>query len=164
MWGTTHQSRGRSSGLRSVGLEVWARSPAMSPPFARRAFLSAKAREGGNLASLAGSALRVDGNDRCPDDGGGEDSDDVPVSSCSKHLFNPHNHLMRLSLTGFTLVIIQVILKAFSRAICSHRSSCPVCPWAGPFACQPDISPDETSVVRPTMQPRFEEAVGINQA
>ena len=75
---------GRSSGLRSVGLEVWARSPAMSPPFARRAFLSPQAREGGDLASVAGSALRVDGNDRCPDDGGGEDDDDVPVRSiCS---------------------------------------------------------------------------------
>ena len=136
----------------------------MSPPFARRAFLSPQAREGGDLASVAGSALRVDGNDRCPDDGGGEDDDDVPVRSCSKHLFNPHNHLMRLSLIGFTLFIIQVILKPFSRAVRPHRSSCPVWPWAGPFACQQDISPDETSVVRPTMQPCFEEAVGINQA
>lgn len=52
-----------------------------SPLFARVAFLSRQVREGGDLASLVESALRVVGSDRYPSDGGGGDCSDSDDSS-----------------------------------------------------------------------------------
>lgn len=76
-------SVGCSYGPLTVGLDIWARSPATRPPLARMAFLSPQTREGRDVAWLAESALRVVEDDRCPGNGDGISEDSgQPQSTC----------------------------------------------------------------------------------